>query len=140
VLHDMPRHDNRVELDDEVEDAWGLPVPRITLDAARERPRDGRFLIDRNAEILEAAGARGAARSTSTASRQLLAPARDDADGRRPTTLGLTAWCRAHEVDNLYVVDGGSFPTGTGATDPTIMANAWRVAERVLEARGRPAS
>ena len=31
VLHDMPQHDNRVELDDEVVDAWGLPVARITL-------------------------------------------------------------------------------------------------------------
>jgi len=31
VLHDMPQHDNRVDLDEEVTDAWGLPVARITL-------------------------------------------------------------------------------------------------------------
>jgi hypothetical protein len=30
VLHDMPQHENRVELDDKVKDAWGLPVARIT--------------------------------------------------------------------------------------------------------------
>ena len=41
VVHDMPQHDNRVELDDKVVDAWGLPVARITL-AAPERPRHGR--------------------------------------------------------------------------------------------------
>ena len=38
--------------------------------------------------------------------------------------------CRAHEVDNLYAVDGSPFPTSTGVNPTlTIMANAWRVAE-----------
>ena len=41
VVHDLPQHDNRVELDDTVTDAWGLPVARITLIAARERSGDG---------------------------------------------------------------------------------------------------
>ena len=58
VLHDMPQHDNRVELDDEVADAWGLPVARITLSRTRTISTQGRFLIDRSAEILEAAGAK----------------------------------------------------------------------------------
>ena len=36
-----------------------------------------------------------------------------------------------------YAVDGGPFPTGTGANPTlTIMANAWRVAERIAEAQG----
>ena len=41
VLHDMPRHDNRVDLDDEVRDAWGLPAARDHSDAARERHEAG---------------------------------------------------------------------------------------------------
>ena len=42
-----------------------------------------------------------------------------------------------HEVDNLFVVDGGPFPTGTGANPTlTIMANAWRVAEHIADTRG----
>jgi choline dehydrogenase-like flavoprotein len=55
VVHDMPQHENRIDLDDTVVDAWGLPVARVTL---RTHPNDlamGRFLIDRNAEILSAA-------------------------------------------------------------------------------------
>jgi choline dehydrogenase-like flavoprotein len=49
----------------------------------------------------------------------------------------LNRWCRAHEVENLYVVDGAPFPTGTGSNPTlTIMANAWRVAEKVVERRG----
>jgi choline dehydrogenase-like flavoprotein len=45
----------------------------------------------------------------------------------------LTPNCRAHEVDNLFVVDGGPLPTATGANPTlTLMANAWRVADRVI--------
>jgi choline dehydrogenase-like flavoprotein len=42
--------------------------------------------------------------------------------------------CRAHEVDNLYVVDGGFFPS-SGAVNPalTIIANALRVADHLRE-------
>jgi choline dehydrogenase-like flavoprotein len=44
----------------------------------------------------------------------------------------LNRWCQAHDVDNLFVADGGSFPTGTGANPtPTMMANAWRVSEYI---------
>jgi choline dehydrogenase-like flavoprotein len=42
--------------------------------------------------------------------------------------------CRAHEVDNLYVVDGSFFPS-SGAVNPalTIIANALRVADHLRE-------
>jgi choline dehydrogenase-like flavoprotein len=57
--------------------------------------------------------------------------------GNDPDSSVLNKWCRAHEVDNLYVVDGGPFPTATGANPTlTIMANAWRVATHILEGRG----
>jgi len=57
VVHGMPRHENRIELDDAVADAWGLPVARVTPAPHENDLAMGRFLIDRNAEILEAAGA-----------------------------------------------------------------------------------
>ena len=45
--------------------------------------------------------------------------------GHDPKTSALDPNCRAHEVDNLYVVDGSFFPS-SGAVNPalTIMANA----------------
>ena len=54
--------------------------------------------------------------------------------GRDPRTSALNTDCRAHEVDNLYVVDGSFFPS-SGAVNPalTIMANALRVGDRILE-------
>jgi choline dehydrogenase-like flavoprotein len=140
VVHDMPQHDNRVELDDKVNDAWDLPVARITL---RPHPNDlaqGRWLIDRNGEILEAAGSKKVYRVyidriTGNCSHQHGTTRMGD----DPETSVLNRWCQAHEVDNLFVVDGGPFPTGTGMNPTlTIMANAWRVAEHI--AAGQPAA
>ena len=52
--------------------------------------------------------------------------------GTDPATSALDADCKAHELDNLYVVDG-SFFVSSSAVNPglTIMANALRVAERI---------
>ncbi len=57
--------------------------------------------------------------------------------GRDPNTSALDPNCRAHEVDNLYVVDGSFFPS-SGAVNPalTIMANALRVGDHLLERLG----
>jgi choline dehydrogenase-like flavoprotein len=54
--------------------------------------------------------------------------------GRDPRTSALDANCKAHGVDNLYVVDGSFFPS-SAAVNPalTIMANALRVGDRILE-------
>ncbi len=54
--------------------------------------------------------------------------------GRDPKTSALDVDCRAHELDNLYVVDGSFFPS-SGAVNPalTIMANALRVGDHLLE-------
>lgn len=57
--------------------------------------------------------------------------------GDDPKTSALNRNCRAHEVDNLYVVDASFFPS-SGAVNPalTIMANALRVGEHLLERLG----
>jgi choline dehydrogenase-like flavoprotein len=59
--------------------------------------------------------------------------------GTDPATSVLNADCRAHELDNLYVVDTSVFPS-IGAVNPalTAMANSLRVGDRVLERLGAP--
>jgi choline dehydrogenase-like flavoprotein len=54
--------------------------------------------------------------------------------GRDPRTSALDPNCKAHDVENLYVVDG-SFFVSSGAVNPalTIMANALRVGDHLLE-------
>jgi choline dehydrogenase-like flavoprotein len=54
-----------------------------------------------------------------------------------PKTSALDVHCRAHDLDNLYVVDGSFFPS-SAAVNPalTIMANALRVGDHLVERLG----
>ena len=57
--------------------------------------------------------------------------------GEDPGNSALDRNCKAHEVDNLYVVDGSFFPSSS-AVNPalTIMANALRVGDHLLDRLG----
>jgi choline dehydrogenase-like flavoprotein len=57
--------------------------------------------------------------------------------GTDPATSVLDVNCRAHELDNLYVVDTSFFPSSS-AVNPalTAMANALRVGDHLLERLG----
>jgi len=57
--------------------------------------------------------------------------------GTDPASSALDVNCRAHELDNLYVVDTSFFPS-IGAVNPslTAIANALRVGDHVLERLG----
>jgi len=57
--------------------------------------------------------------------------------GNDPATSVLDVDCKAHEVDNLYVVDTSFFPS-IGAVNPalTAIANALRVGDHLLERLG----
>ena len=57
--------------------------------------------------------------------------------GNDPNTSALNANCKAHELDNLYVVDGSFFPS-SAAVNPglTIIANALRVGDHLLDRIG----
>ena len=54
--------------------------------------------------------------------------------GSDPANSVLDVNCKAHELDNLYVVDTSFFPS-IGAVNPalTAMANAIRVGEHLIE-------
>ena len=54
--------------------------------------------------------------------------------GKDPKTSVVDINCKAHDVDNLYVVDGSFFPSSS-AVNPalTIIANALRVGEHIAQ-------
>ena len=144
ILHDMPVETNRVDLDPTVKDAWGLPAPRITHKPHANDVAMAKWQVDKNVEILEAAGAYATVpvyleRSTGNTCHQH-GTARMGTD---PSKSVLDKWCRAHDVDNLFVLDGSSFPTSLGVNPTlTMMANAWRCSEYIAEvqAKGRSES
>jgi choline dehydrogenase-like flavoprotein len=57
--------------------------------------------------------------------------------GTDPATSVLDVNCRAHELDNLYVVDSSFFPSSASVGPAlTVIANALRVGEHLLERLG----
>jgi choline dehydrogenase-like flavoprotein len=56
--------------------------------------------------------------------------------GQDPATSVLDTFCRAHDLENLFVVDASFFPS-SGAVNPglTIVAQALRVADHITETR-----
>ncbi|MBD2091581.1 GMC family oxidoreductase [Microcoleus sp. FACHB-1515] len=57
--------------------------------------------------------------------------------GADPATSVLDLNCRAHEVDNLYVVDSSFFPSSSSISPAlTVLANALRVGEHLLDRLG----
>jgi choline dehydrogenase-like flavoprotein len=61
--------------------------------------------------------------------------------GFDPATSVLDLHCKAHDLDNLYVVDGSFFPSSS-AVNPslTIMANALRIGGHLLQRLGASAT
>lgn len=136
TTEDLPDEQNTVVLDPELTDDDGIPAPRLTYrvdDNARAMIEHG---LLRASEALVEAGARRVLpqRLVESAGFHLLGTARMGDD---PATSVVDRWGRAHDVDNLFVVDGSVFVT-VGALNPTstIQAIALRAADRIA---GRPA-
>ncbi len=141
LLEDLPMEQNRIDLDPDVTDLYGLPVPRITH---RQHPNDLAMAAWFERRLLELADAGGAEEAwipiTVTEERpmkggsHLMGTCRMGTDPERSV---VDRWCRSHDVPNLWIVDGSVFPTSAGYNPTlTILANAYRVADRFIsEAR-----
>ena len=131
----LPLEKNAVSLDPDVKDAWGLPAMRVTYKNHPDDLKTMQFLLDRQMEILEAAGARrkwAYPVEESTQGVHLLGTCRMGEDPKRSV---VNKDHRAHDVPNLYLVDGSSFVTsGRNQPTATIQALAYRAADRLVKA------
>ena len=131
----MPLPTNRVDLDPDVKDDWGLPAMRITTTSHPDDLKNAAFFRQKAIEVLEAAGAkkvwappvsdtRGGAHNRGTCRM-----------GNDPKTSVIDKNHRAHDVPNLFIVDGSVLVTG-GRNHPTmtIQALAFRAAEHIINA------
>ena len=125
---------NRVDLDPDVKDAWGLPAMRITSSSHPDDIKNMEFFRQKSIDILNAAGAtkvwapkvgesRGGAHNRGTCRM-----------GNDPKTSVVDKYHKAHDVPNLFVVDGSNLVTG-GRNHPTmtIEALAFRAAEHIVK-------
>ena len=132
---DLPEESNRVVLDPGHPDEFGLPGVKTHYTLGGNSKRLGDDMIAHAHQVLDAAGA-SSVRDFGLSpiwGWHLLGTARMGSD---PTTSVIDASHRAHDVPNLYIVDGSSLPT-SGGVNPTatIQALALRCADQIWNRR-----
>lgn len=146
ICEELPMESNRVELDPNIKDRFGLPVPRITKTNHANDIAMSLWFEKRLHEVAQAAGAS-----------RILSPSIPGLDiklddpvtgaehnhgtcrmGNDPTTSVLDKWCRSHDVPNFWVADGSSMPTNAGYNPTlTILANAYRISDYFIRQSAR---
>ncbi len=114
---DLPEECNRVTLDPDLVDGDGVPAPRITYRLSENTKKMLAHGLERGEELMRAAGATEILRTDllRTSGWHLLGTARMGDD---PETSVVNSWGRAHDVKNLFIVDGSVFVTA-GGVNPT---------------------
>jgi len=133
----LPQARNTITLDPEVKDAWGLPAIRVTFDHHPDDIATLQWVLKKQVEILEAAGARKIwsqpmSPEDEMPSRHLMGTCRM---GNDPKTSVVNRFSRTHDVGNLVIVDGSNFVTSARQQPTaTIQALAYRAASHAIEA------
>jgi choline dehydrogenase-like flavoprotein len=130
----LPLETNRIDLDPDVKDEWGLPAMRITSSAHPDDIKNMEFFRQKSIEILEAAGAK---KVWAPQVRESVGGAHNRGTcrmGNDPKTSVVDTFHKAHDVPNLFIVDGSNLVTG-GRNHPTltIQALAFRAAEHIID-------
>ena len=116
----LPHRDNRVTLDPEKTDKWGIPIARISCRHSDNERAMAKDQADTCLEILEAANVEIAGINTELSVPGLAAHEVGTARmGSDPRSSVLTSFCQAWDVKNLFVMDGSSFVT-QGTQNPTL--------------------
>lgn len=131
ILADHPSLGNRIRLSSST-DSWGLP--RLMIDYTTDPQDLARlaYMVERSADWLKAAGARGIKHEASNfalGSTHLHGTCRAGDD---PRTSVVDRDGKLHSLDNVYVADGSYMPY-PGGVNPTltIQANALRIARQI---------
>lgn len=128
----LPTPGTYVRVEPGVKDKHGIPVAGITLG---RHPMDfaaTRFLVERGEEILAHLEPEEVQRIGTEGETTILQHG-TCRFGKDPATSVLDRDCRAHELPNLYVVDGSFMPTaGSVPSTLTIVANSFRVAHGLV--------
>jgi choline dehydrogenase-like flavoprotein len=139
----IPNDDSFAELDPDVVDRWGIPVLRFHWKWTDYEHTQVKHMQETfRALVAEMGGQvfdpmpgpdRGYGIASGGSIIHELGGVRMGAD---PGTSALNAWCQAHDVRNLFVADGAPFVTQADKNPTwTILALAWRTADRIAELR-----
>ena len=135
IAEDLPDETNRVVLDSTLTDSDGIAAPKIIYKSSDNTSKLIDFHIARAVEAHEAAGAVSTSitRLMRDCGWHLLGTARM---GQDPATSVVDQYGQAHDVPNLYVIDGSIFVTSSGVNPTaTIMALALRCVDHLISER-----
>ena len=122
ICEDLPEEHNTVTLDPELKDDHGIPAPKTTYTLSENSKKMLEHAVARGSDILRAAGAYdvGFESPIGHGGWHLMGTARMGLDPERSV---VNEWGRAHDVKNLFVVDGSLFVTSAGV-NPTCTIQA----------------
>lgn len=128
-------YNNHVDIDKNTVDAWGIPVLKMHVKFGPNELAMAKDMVETAEEIFRAAGI-----EILTINNKLQAPGWSIHElgtarmGTDPKTSVLNPWCQAHDVKNLFVVDGSCF-VSAGNQNPTltILALAARSCDYLVE-------
>jgi len=130
----LAQETNRVDIDPELKDAWGVPAMRVTYKDHPDDLKHAKWLVERAVEIMDAAGATKidpGEVGVATGGVHLLGTCRM---GNNPATSVIDKYHRTHDVRNLFLCDGSSMVTsGRGQPTQTIEALAFRAGENIAK-------
>jgi choline dehydrogenase-like flavoprotein len=136
----IPNEQTYMDVDPNVVDRWGIPVPRFTFKWSEHEIKMAKHMHDSFAAIFkemggELTGLRNDRHdngiSVGGAIIHELGVVRMGSD---PKTSALNKYCQSHDVKNLFVADAASFVSNPDKNPTlTICALAWRTAEYLAE-------
>jgi zinc-binding alcohol dehydrogenase family protein len=131
IPEDLPEETNHVTLHPSLTDPDRLPAPQVHYRVSDNTRKMVSFHLARTMEAHEAAGAtRAWVAGRFLSSGHITGTAKM---GNDPATSVVDRYGRAHDVPNLYLIDGSVFPTSTGVNvAATICANARRIATHLI--------
>jgi len=135
VGEDMPQETNRVTLNHNVKDQYGLPAPNVHFD---DHPNDNAMrnhAYKQGTAIYEAVGATRTFPTPPYPSTHNLGTNRMS---QKPRDGVVNKWGQTHDIKNLFVSDGSQFTTGASENPTlTIVALAIRQADHIAREMGK---
>jgi choline dehydrogenase-like flavoprotein len=136
----IPNADSYCEIDPKVVDKWGIPVLRFNWKWSEHEIRQAAHMQRTFADWIVAMGCTNrkepdpdGARGSSPGG-SIIHEVGGTIMGAAPPTSVTNSWSQAWDVKNIFVADGGVFASNADKNPTlTIMALAWRTADRILD-------
>lgn len=137
----VPQYDNYCEIDPDTVDEFGIPVLRFNYNWTEHEVKQAKHMQETFEELLTSMGGELLGSKPGEESQYgLEAPGRIIHEvgttrmGDNPNTSVLNKYSQAHECDNLFVVDAGSFVSQADKNPTwTILALSWRTSDYIVD-------